>query len=135
MTLDPVALSAAAIAVVSPYLTTLGEAATEEFGKRVPEYAGNIYRWLKDKFSVHPVAAAALINFETRPEDERSQAILRLALEQVLKGDIPLQSSLFALLPPDFRATVGQTGFANSGSAITQIAGSGNSSSVSVAKT
>ena len=65
------------------------------------------------------------------PGDEGSREMLELALAQRLKAEPRLAEELYALLPPEVQQSVTQTATASGGSAVAQVAGSGNTTHVS----
>jgi len=128
--MDPIALSAAAVAMLAPYLHKLGESAAEAVGEGIPEAAGKVFRWMREKFAGTPQASASLELAMAEPDDADNRKMLEIALAKRLKTEPGLVDELAALLPPEVRQSVAQTASASGGSGIAQVAGRGNTVSV-----
>lgn len=123
--MDVTALAAAAVSVLAPYFT---EAAAKKAGELVPEGAGRLYRWLKDKLVGHH-ANEALEDARTQPQDTDLQGALRVQLRKALESEPRLAEELAALMgeiSPEPRGGVQAQSVSGDGATGIQIAGNGN---------
>ena len=84
MSVEPVT-AAAAVALIVPYLTKMGEAAAEKAGEASADAAGKVLAWMRRKLTGH--AQEALEDLQDSPESEDDQADLRKQLAKMLKAD------------------------------------------------
>lgn len=130
MTIDPASLTASAVAILSPYLATLGGEAVKAGGEAVVAGGRRLSGWLKEKLTGK--AADALAEVEKAPADADERAVLETRLRQALAADPALLEGLRALLAELLKAetTATQTATASGGSKVAQVAGEGNTTSI-----
>lgn len=81
------ALASAVVSILAPYLAKAGEEFAKEVGKSASEKMGAVYEMVKTRFKRRPAAAEALADFEASPEDNDTQAALRLQLKKEMDND------------------------------------------------
>jgi hypothetical protein len=88
--MDPKVISALASSIVTvlvPYLAKAGAELAKEIGKMSIEKIGTLYQAIKAHFQSHPAADEALTDMEATPDDEDTQAALRLQLKKQMEAD------------------------------------------------
>ncbi len=85
--MEPVSLTAAALALLSPYLAKAGEAFAGKAGTVLADKAGALYQALKKKFEDDPYAEQTLTRVEEKPESEERQAALKGVLAEKMGND------------------------------------------------
>ena len=81
--MDPVALSAAAVSLVTPYLIQFGK----EAAKGTAGEAGkSVWAWIKGKL-ISPAGAEVVADVELDPKDPANAQALQAALTKALKAD------------------------------------------------
>lgn len=98
MPIEPVT-AAAAVALISPYLVKIGEAAAGKIGEASAEAAGKVLGWLREKLTGR--AREALDELEKAPADEDNQAVLRVQLRKAMEADPAFAEELRTLLPAE----------------------------------
>lgn len=125
MSVDPASLTASAVALLTPYLTTLGTEAAKAGGEAVVAGGKRILGWLKERLTGK--VKDALAELEKAPADEAERGVFEARLKQALATDPALLEGLQALLAELPKAETAQTmtltGDANKGA---QIAGDRN---------
>jgi phage shock protein A len=96
--MDPITLSAAAVAALSPYLAKAGEKLAESAGEAAWKGASRLYDALKRRVK-GTAAEAPLADLEAEPDESDNQADLRKALRRLLADDPTFAAELAALLP------------------------------------
>lgn len=92
--MDPVSLSAAAVALLSPVVTKLLDRAAEESSNAVFDKVRELYRTVRGRFGSDSYAAGALERFEADPENPQRQGILQDALAEVVTEDPAFAATL-----------------------------------------
>ncbi len=96
--MDPVTLSTAIVALLSPYLAEAGKAAAKKTGEAIANATPKIYQAVKAKFNQKPAAVEALSDLKENPSDEDIQAAVRVQLKKLLAEDASFASQLQQLL-------------------------------------
>jgi len=125
MSIEPASLTASAVALLIPYLTTLGTEAAKAGGEAVVAGGRRLLGWLKERLTGK--ARDALAELEKAPADEAERGVFEARLKQALATDPALLEGLRALLAELPKAATAQTmtftGDANKGA---QTAGDDN---------
>ena len=85
--MDAVAIAAATVAALSPYLAKAGEKIAGAVGEAAWKQAGTLYEKLRLRLADKPAAQAALADLEKDPTDTDTQAALRKELKKLLAED------------------------------------------------
>jgi hypothetical protein len=96
--MDPVTLSAAVVAALTPYLAKAGEKFAEAAGGAAFKGLSTLYDAVKQRVHGTP-AAESLADLERSPQDPDNQADLRKSLRRLLEADPELLKQLSGLLP------------------------------------
>lgn len=104
--MDDLQLTAAVVALLSPYLTEAAKAGAGKAGEMAVEGVGKLYTALARRFSKNRAAEEALERLEKTPELPGAQAAFRSALEQRIAEDQELRAELVGLVE---RLAPGQT--------------------------
>ena len=80
-------LASSIVAVLAPYLAKASAEFTKEIGKIGIEKVGALYQAIKAHFQSQPAAEEALKDMEATPDDEDTQAALRLQLKKQMEAD------------------------------------------------
>ena len=127
MPIEPI--TAAAVALVAPYLVKMGEAAAGKVGQASVEAAGKLLGWMRAKLSGR--AREALDDLEKSPDNADNQADLRKQLAKALEADPALAEELRALIPPEAMAAGAMTqNVSGAGAKAAQVRGSGNRTTI-----
>jgi len=103
--MDPAMLAAAAIALVGPYLLSLGK----EAAKGAAGEAGkSVWAWIKGKL-ISPAGAEAVTGAESKPQEPENLQMLQAALTKVLRADPDAARALEDMLREKGASTSAQT--------------------------
>ena len=118
--LDPIALAASAVAVLTPFLQKAGEKTLEKLGEGA---AGKLFDLLKSKLSGSH-AGEVLADLEQAPADPDAQAALRMALRKAIEQQPELAELLQELIA---QTTAGQsTAVVGDNNRVAQVHGNNN---------
>jgi len=96
------ALAGGAVKILSPYLSELASGALDKAkdvaGSEAVAHAKDIFEAIRSKFSGTPAAEEALEDLKKAPEDDDSQATVRVQLKKQLESDETFAASLAELL-------------------------------------
>lgn len=131
MPIEPVTASVAAVALVTPYLAKMGEAAAEKIGEAGAEAAAKVIGWLRSKLTAG--GREALQDLEKMPDNADRQGALRVQVEKILARQPELLAELQALLPPEAIESAGAMiqDVSGAGAKAAQVRGSGNTTTIS----
>jgi hypothetical protein len=129
MPIEPVT-AATAVALVAPYIKTMGQAAAKKAGEEAAEAGGKIFCWMRAKLTGR--AREALDDLEKAPEDEGNQADLRKQLAKALEASPGLAEELRAMLPAEsLEAGTMTQNVTGADAKVAQVRGSGNTTTIS----
>jgi hypothetical protein len=95
--MDPIAMAAATVTALSPYLIEAAKGAGGKIGETAYESGARLFKYLKHKLTGRE-EQTALNRLEQEPEDQDNQAALRVVLKESLQRDGTLRNELEALL-------------------------------------
>lgn len=85
MPIEP--LAAAAISILTPYLSEAGKSFAQKFGETLAEKAGKLYQAIKSKFTGDTYAEQTLGRVEEKPDSEGRNSTLEQVLIEKLQED------------------------------------------------
>lgn len=89
--MDPVTISTAVVAFLSPYLVEGGKAAAKKAGEA-------LWSALRKRFEGKPAAKEAMDDMQKAPQDQDAQAVLRVQLKKALAEDADFLAQIAKLL-------------------------------------
>ncbi len=96
--MEPLAIAASALTVLSPYLAKAGTKAAEEIGEKLPEHARKMWTAITDKFKDKEAAQEAVTDLLDKPDDEMKQIVFKNQLFKMLESDEAFAKSIEKML-------------------------------------
>ena len=121
--MDPATLSAAALAVLAPYLAKAGESVAAKIGQSLPENAGKLWTAMTTKFQGKPAAEEAAKDLTQNPADQDNQAAFRKELKKALTEDPEFLAALNALFEKAQKESIANSAVAGDNSTAIRVGG------------